>query len=177
LYSENNEFLNFGCAEILKEKLAKRLEHPAFQTISSQQLRRAYNRCCEILDDSSFSIPTLIHMDIKPANIIYNPKTENLTLIDFEHARFGDIDFGWTQILLTGINKFSDEYKKFVLPHIIKNRLTLDEALQIPKYRTYIFYQTACNIIYYYDRSIECPKDMVNYFNNLLEHLSKERRL
>lgn len=52
-------------------------------------------RCCEILDTSRFSKPTLLHMDIKPANIIYNDRTGTV----FEFARFRDIDYGWTQIL------------------------------------------------------------------------------
>lgn len=174
LYSENNKFLKIGCAEILKEKFVKRFQHSVFQNFSQQKLDRAYSRCCEILDNSSFSEPTLIHMDIKPANIIYNQQTKSLNLIDFEHARFGDADFGWTQILLTKCNAFIDEYKNFMWPNLIKGRTTLDEALSIPKFRTYIFYQTACNLIYYHDRKIECPKNMANIFTDLLEQLSKE---
>lgn len=174
LYSENNEFLKIGCSEILKGKFKKRFQHIVFQSIPSQKLERAYNYCCEILDNSSFSKPTLIHMDIKPANIIYNPQTQTLNLIDFEHARFGDIDFGWTQILLTKCNAFNSEYKNFLLPNLIKGRTTLNEALSIPKYRTYIFYQTACNLIYYHDRKTDCPPDMCNLFFALLDQFSKE---
>lgn len=174
LYSENNEFLKIGCSEILKEKFKKRFQHIVFQSIPSQKLERAYNYCCEILDNSSFSKPTLIHMDIKPANIIYNPQTQTLNLIDFEHARFGDIDFGWTQILLTKCNAFNSEYKNFLWPNLIKGHTTLNEALSIPKYRTYILYQTACNLIYYRDRKTDCPQDMRNLFFALLDQLSKE---
>ncbi len=55
-----------------------------------------------------------------------------------------------------------------------KGRLTLKEALAIPKYQCYIFYQTACNLIYYYDRNMDCPEDMKRLFEELLNKLSQE---
>ena len=137
----------------------------------------AIKHCYQILDESHFTKPTLLHMDVKPANIIYNSKTGFVTLIDFEFARFGDADYGWTQVLLSGINAFCDEYKQQVVSYMTKGRLTLNEALTIPKFQCYIFYQTACNLIYYYDRDMKCPEDMKDLFEELLKQLSKECRL
>ena len=35
-------------------------------------------------------IPTFIHYDVKPQNIIFEPKIPKITIIDYEHSRFGD---------------------------------------------------------------------------------------
>ena len=43
-----------------------------------------------ILSNSTFSKPILIHMDIKPKNIIISPQGQ-VHLIDFELSRFGDL--------------------------------------------------------------------------------------
>ena len=76
-------------------------------------------------------MPTLIHMDIKPANIIYEPDTGVVALIDFEFARFGDIDYGWTQILLSGRNQFNQFYREQIVPHLTRDRINLDDAFAI----------------------------------------------
>lgn len=174
LYSEHNEFINDDCATILKTKFLERLKHPLFNRYSRKELDKAYQYCCKILDNSCFTKPTLLHMDVKPANIIYNSKTGLVTLIDFEFARFGDNDYGWAQVLLSGINVFRSEYKEQVVPYMANGRLTLEEALRVPKFQCYIFYQTACNLIYYYDRNTECPEEMKQLFFELLSKLSKE---
>ena len=174
LYSEHNKFITDDCSAILKAKFSKRFKHPLFNRYSHKELDKAFKRCCQILDNSHFTRPSLLHMDVKPANIIYNSKTGLVTLIDFEFARFGDADYGWTQVLLSGINAFSEAYKKQVVPCMTKGRLTLKEALAIPKYQCYIFYQTACNLIYYYDRNMDCPEDMKRLFEELLNKLSQE---
>lgn len=174
LYSENNKFTTNDCATILKEKFLKRFKHPLFDIYSNKKLEKAFRCCCQILDNSCYTEPTLLHMDIKPANIIYNSKTGFVTLIDFELARFGDIDYGWTQVLLSGINAFDEEYKQYFIPCVTKGRLTLNEALKIPKYQCYLLYQTACNLIYYYNRGISCPGDIKQLFDKLLDKLSQE---
>lgn len=173
-YSEYNNFTTEDCATILIEKFSRRLKHPVFHNYSKMTLNQAYQRCIIILDDSHFSTPTLLHMDVKPANIIYDSKTGFVTLVDFEFARFGDYDYGWVQFLLSGINAFNEEYKKIVVPYVGKNRLSLREAINTPKFQCYIFYQTACNLIYYHDHNVACPKDMLQLFQKMLNELSKE---
>lgn len=166
-YSERNEFIPDGCAVILKRKFKERLRHPLISSLSRKKLERAVGRCFEILDECQFSEPTLLHMDIKPANIIYNPQTGSVSLIDFEFSRFGDIDYGWTQILLSGYNRFSRPYKEQLVPRLTK-RLTMKRALDIPKFQCYLFYQTMCNLIYYYDRNLKCPEDMQALFEQMI---------
>lgn len=174
LYSEKNKFITDDCATILKEKIVKRFKHPLFNRYSYEKIDKACKCCFYILDNSYFTKPTLLHMDVKPANIVYNSQTGIVTLIDFEFARFGDKDYGWTQILLSGINAFGDEYKKYIVPYMAEGRLTLEDTLKIPKYQCYIFYQTACNLIYYYDRNMKCPDDMIKLFEKFLDKLSRE---
>lgn len=173
-YSEKGEFLSYDAATIFKMKLKKRLKHSVFQHLSHSDLDKAYINCCGIIENCEFSKPSLIHMDVKPANIVYNTQKDSVTLIDFEHARFGDIDFGWTQILLSGYNSFGETYEKCIYPYIIEGHLNLSNALKIPKFKCYIFYQTACNLIYYYENNMECPIKMKNCFYNLLNEFIKE---
>ena len=167
-YSERGAFVPDNCASILKGKLKLRLQHPLIANYPCEKLDRAFNWACEILDYSQFSQPTLIHMDVKPANIIYNTETGVVSLIDFEFARFGDVDYGWAQILLSGCNQFNQFYKKQIVPYLAKNRLTLDDAFGIPKYQCYLFYQTMCNLIYYYDRHLQCPKEIKEIFEHFI---------
>lgn len=176
-YSDCQKFVDVGCAEILKNKYVKRLAHPLIAEIPKIQRDLVYKRCCNILDNSKFSKPTFLHMDIKPANIIYNRSTDELTIIDFEFSRFGDEDYGKMQLLLTGINAFSDYYKSYVYPHITKSLPTFSEAENIPKLACYLFYQTMCNRIYYFDHNMQCPDGMTELFYKLLNKLSSEENL
>lgn len=173
-YSEKGEFFSDNASTIFKRKLENRLIHPVFKNVPDADLKKAYFKCCNIIDKCEFSKPSLIHMDVKPANIIYNKENGLVTLIDFEHARFGDIDFGWVQILLSGYNSFGETYEKQIYPHIVSNHLSLIEALKIPKFKCYIFYQTACNLIYYYKNNQRCPLKMQEYFYDLLYQFAKE---
>ena len=173
-YSEKGEFFNEDAATIFKRKLKFRLTHPVFKHISNSELYKAYCKCCEIIETCEFSKPSLIHMDVKPANIVYNSKNDLVTLIDFEHARFGDIDFGWVQILLSGYNSVGEIYEQKIYPYIINDNLNLSDALKIPKLKCYIFYQTACNLIYYYKNNNECPYKMKECFYSLLNEFVKE---
>lgn len=171
-YSEEGIFVSDDCASILKKKIVNRLQHPLMETFPSKKLEKVFVRCCEILDVSQFSNPTLLHMDIKPANIIYNNQTGTVSLIDFESARFGDIDYGWTQILLSERNRFSEVYKTHLVPRLTRGRLTLDEALDVPKFQCYLFYQIMCNLIYYYDRNLRCPKELNTLFHQITDRLN-----
>lgn len=170
-YSERGEFVSDGCSAILKKKLREKLHHPLFSEYCPQGLEQAVGRCCELLDNCQFSAPTLLHMDIKPANIIYNPNTASISLIDFEFARFGDSDYGWTQILLSGCNHFKNAYKKHLVPRLVRGHLTLEDALDTPKFQCYLLYQTMCNFIYYYERNSTWPEEMQAIFHQTIRRL------
>jgi aminoglycoside phosphotransferase (APT) family kinase protein len=66
--------------------------------ISEDDLRRIralYEEAREALDDVR---PTLLHGDVKPANIVFDASRGRTVLVDFELARFGDVDFEWSKL-------------------------------------------------------------------------------
>lgn len=174
-YSEKNEFLTEDCAKTLTLKLTKRLKHAALSKYVAKDLQDAFEVCVNILLGSTYSEPTLIHMDVKPANIIYCPDSGKVSLIDFEHSRFGDYDYGIIQLLLTNYNSFSNNYKTKMFPELIKGLITFEEACSVPKLQVYLFYQSLCNIIYYYDRKLKCPEEMRTIFDYTLKLLLEEK--
>lgn len=171
-YSERNKFVEDDYADIMIKKFEFRFQHPVFKDITRNILTKAIYTCYDILRESSYSVPSLIHMDIKPENIIWNRQTGTLSLVDFEFARFGDIDYGWAQLLLSGINRFTEEYKTILIPKLVNERLSLKEAQKIPKYQCYFFYQAGCNLIYYYDRKLQQPQEFISLFHKMLTELS-----
>lgn len=172
-YSDHNQFVADQYADILKRKIMPKLNHHTFSMLSSQIVTTIYQKCVNIIESSVYSEPTLIHMDVKPANVIYNLETKTVSLIDFELARFGDFDYGWTQLLITSLKNYGEEYQEYIYPHLVKDGISLEDALQIPKFQFYLFYQAACNLIYYDERKISCPIGMKSLFIELLSQLSK----
>lgn len=170
-YSERSGFVSDDCATGLIRKFRQRLHHPAMAQFPSKQMEASIERCFSVLEQSQYSPPSLLHMDVKPANIIYNSQTGNVSLIDFEFARFGDIDYGWTQVLLSGCNQFSMAYKQCLIPRLTKNRLLLQDAVEIPKFQCYLYYQLMCNLIYYHDRNLRCPNEMVLLFKQMADRI------
>lgn len=173
-YSEHNIFFTEGYPEIFREKLRTKMKHISLAGYDRIKMQSAYNNSLSILNNSTFSEPSLIHMDVKPANIIFDPKTEKAVLIDFEFARFGDLDYGIVQVLLTQFNFFSDNYKKKMFPVLTDGLIIFSQACETPKLRVYLWYQTMCNIIYYYNNKAQCPGEMKSIFENMLNLLSKE---
>ena len=168
MYSENGSFVPDDYASIFKRKLAKKLSYPSIP-LPAEKRNRVIERCSEVLENCTFSAPVLLHMDIKPANTIYEQHGNTVSLIDFEFARFGDADYGWTQLLLSGLNFFGDVYKRQIIPHITSKRLTLKDALEIPKYQCYLFYQLICNFSYYKQRGMRSPQEMISLFVQLAD--------
>lgn len=173
-YSDHNQFVTDQYADILKRKIMPKLNHHTFSALPSKTVTTVYQRCVNIIESSVYSEPTLIHMDVKPANVIYNLESKTVSLIDFELARFGDFDYGWAQLLITSLKNYGEEYQKYIYPHLVNGGISLEAALQIPKFQFYLFYQAACNLIYYDERNISCPIGMKSLFTELFNQLSKE---
>lgn len=173
-YSEHNKFFTGEYSEMFREKLQTRIKHISLTGYDESKMLSAYHNSLKILNNSTFSKPSLIHMDVKPANIIFDPKTEKAVLIDFEFARFGDLDYGIVQVLLTQFNSFSDNYKKKMFPVLTDGFITFNQACEIPKLQVYLWYQTMCNIIYYYNHKTQCPNEMKSIYEKMLNLLSKE---
>jgi aminoglycoside phosphotransferase (APT) family kinase protein len=60
-----------------------------------RNIRALYEEASEALRNIR---PSLLHGDVKPANIIFNEDSGNAVLVDFELARFGDVDFEWSKL-------------------------------------------------------------------------------
>lgn len=168
-YSDRGNFVDQPFEVLFIEKLHRRFRHQSMASFPPNIIERLCSRCETILKASSFSPPTMIHMDIKPENILYSPSDKKIYLIDFEFARFGDIDYGWAQVLLSGFNAFHPVYRRFIYPNIIKQRKDLFASLQIPKMKCYFLYQTLCNKIYYHDRKLNCPSAFEKIFYSLIK--------
>lgn len=173
-YSEQNKFFTYGYPKMFREKLQTRIKHISLTNYDGSKIQSAYNNSLKILNSSTFSEPSLIHMDVKPANIVFDPKTEKAVLIDFEFARFGDLDYGIVQVLLTQFNSFSENYKKKMFPVLTDGLITFSQACETPKFQVYLWYQTMCNIIYYYNHNTQCPDEIKKIYENMLSQLSKE---
>lgn len=173
-YSEHNKFFTDRYPEMFREKLQTRIKHISLTGYDGSKMQSAYNNSLKILNNSTFSKPSLIHMDVKPANIVFDPKTEKAVLIDFEFARFGDLDYGIVQVLLTQFNSFSDNYKKKMFPVLTDGLITFSQACEMPKLQVYLWYQTMCNIIYYHNHNTQCPDEMRKIYEKMLNLLSKE---
>ena len=170
-FSLGCKFVGNDFRNIFESRLSKRLSHPIVANYDSKLITTAQNNCKEIIGSSQFSVPSLLHMDIKPANIVYNPTTRTVTLIDYEQSRFGDIDYGWIQVLLSGYNIFGQEYNNHMYPYIIEDQITMGQAFTQPKFICYLFYQSLCNLIFYYDRKRVCPDAMKAIFEKALNNL------
>jgi aminoglycoside phosphotransferase (APT) family kinase protein len=73
--------------------------------------------------------PILLHGDVKPANIVFDIAQGRTTLVDFELARFGDVDFEWSKMLRLSLRW--PEYGRIIAQPL------LDEAfLEGPRERT-----------------------------------------
>ncbi len=167
-YSECSGFHSESCGTVLARKLRERARHPFLSCFPREQVTAAVNEYAAVLSRSIYSSPTLLHMDIKPANIIYDPRTESISIIDFELARFSDLDYGRIQILLSGINSFAPAYRQILVPRLTREYPSLEEAEKIPKLQCYLFYQCLCNLIYYYDHALPCPEQISVLFDRLL---------
>lgn len=72
-YSERDGFISDDCATNLRKKFMKRLQHPLIVHFPRKQIEATVEKCCTVLEQCQYSSPALLHMDVKPANIIYNP--------------------------------------------------------------------------------------------------------
>ena len=171
-YSDRAKFYSESFGELLSNKLTNRLKNSLFAQFSTNKLATATATFNRILSNVTFPKAHLIHMDVKPANIIYNRNEKKVSLIDFENARFCDYDFGRTQLLLTAYKGYSETYTKYVLPYLTDG-FTIESAVKDDKCLSYLYYQTLCNLIFYESRHLPCPTAMSDLFNKLLNILAK----
>lgn len=173
-YSQGYNASNLQFADIMYNKIVTKLqsEECLQQFLYNLEVDSIKEKIWNILKNSKYSIPTLIHLDIKPANIIVSEQNE-VYLIDFELARFSDIDYEWTNLLIKTILHYSKRFKKYVLlPIIEKNFVSFEEALHYDKYKIYMLYHSINNFIYYIKHKRHCPKEVKKLIVKILKELN-----
>lgn len=173
-YSDGNQFSNYSYAEIMFNKIYSQLHNESCvrDLTSNIDVNKLLSTSTNILSNATFSQPTLIHMDIKPANIILSP-CNDVHLIDFELCRFADLDYEWTNILIKTLIAYDTRFKQYVLlPILEKNFMPLKQALEIDKYRIYMLYLSINLYIYYNKCSRTCPTDILKLINMLINQLN-----
>lgn len=171
-YNGVNPKFEMSFAQVMLNKIYTQLQNDYTKFfVGDRSSDKLFSVASEILLNASYSEPTLLHMDIKPENIIITPKGE-VHLIDFELSRFGDIDYEWTNILIKTLHSYNGRFKKYVLfPLIEKNFVSIEKALEHDKYKIYMLYLSINIYIYYQKCNRPCPKEIFQLINLLLKQL------
>lgn len=176
-YSDGYNFSrNIPFSDIMFKKIQRKFyNEPYIKNFFNEiDIEKVLIKIKEILNTSEYSVPTLIHLDVKPANIIVTPDKKNASLIDFELARFSDIDYEWTNLLIKTKLYYNKRFTKYVLePIIINNFKPLAEALKTEKHKIYILYHSINNYIYYNKHHTKCPKGIIELIKQILDELNK----
>ena len=77
-YSDKAEFYSESFGKRLSDKFTERLNNRVFTQFSAAKLNTTLSVCKQILSKVKFPKAHLIHMDVKPANIIFNRKDRKL---------------------------------------------------------------------------------------------------
>lgn len=123
--------------------------------ISKADLRRIrllYDEASEAFRNVS---PRLLHADVKPGNIVFDSARVKTALVDFELARFGDIDFEWCKLYRLGLRW--PEYGRTIVEPLLTEFAPIQEhsAAQEAKKLLYALY-VACSFLDY-DRDAGLP--------------------
>lgn len=172
-YTAGDRFSYLTYPEIMSEKLKLQFSNSnLYPLVNRTRLSNLIPMIQRILLEANYSSPTLIHMDIKPDNIVISPSGD-VNLIDFELARFGDLDYEWVNLLIKGLLPHSRRFKEFILyPTISENFIFIDQALKIDKYKVYLLYH-AINIYLYYLRTDRtCPAPIISLILDIIHRLS-----
>ena len=86
------------------------------------RIRALYDEAHDALNDAR---PTLLHGDVKPANIIFDANQRRTILVDFELARFGDPDFEWSKLYRLALRW--PEYRRLIAEPIL-SEFSFDQA-------------------------------------------------
>lgn len=170
-YSFAGGFVDGTFGDIFFQKIREQFNNKYNVFASNIDVNEFLSKVNIILQQASFSRPTLIHMDIKPSNIIIS-STGNAQLIDFELSRFADLDYEWTNILIKSIHAYDERFKQYVLAPIIdKNFMPIERALLIDKYKVYLLYLAVNKYLYCFKHEITCPAPIVDLANMIVHQI------
>ena len=81
----------YNCyGEIIKESILRHLNKHIISGLISFDTAQHIQNAINDIESSFHGKSSFLHFDIKPQNIIFNPKSGDVAFIDYEHARMGD---------------------------------------------------------------------------------------
>lgn len=87
--TQPNQYENYGT--MLSYRIEKHLLNHESSGLLSNALCKTIRQSLVGIEKNFCHEPIFLHFDIKPQNIIYNTTNKGVTIIDYEHSRFGDI--------------------------------------------------------------------------------------
>jgi aminoglycoside phosphotransferase (APT) family kinase protein len=87
--------------------------------IDNNDLKKIQQLYEETLESLGQVRPVLLHGDVKPANVIFDESRKQTTIIDWELARFGDLDFEWSKLDRMAIRW--PEYRRLIAEPILRS--------------------------------------------------------
>ena len=138
--------------------------------VSETDLRKLRDLFDEVRAGFDQIRPTLLHGDVKAANILFDVVTKKVALIDYELARFGDIDFEWSKLERMAIRW--PEYRNLVAIPLLTSVSDPPTKEKRAKLLLYNFYH-ACSFL---DFELEANRPVPSYRLRDLEEVLHELR-
>ena len=172
-YFEGNSFKSQSFSEIIIKKISDQLHNKYVRNyLKNINIDKLFVSISDILSRESYSQPILLHMDINPGNIILSPSGD-VHIIDFELARFGELEYGWVNLLSKTLHHYDMRYKQCILyPILEKNFMLLDKAMKKDKYKIYMLYHSVNMYIYCSKFERKCPKEILELIDFILEEFT-----
>lgn len=125
--------------------------------INEEDLRRIRLLYEEASEDFGSVRPALLHGDVKPANIVFDSDRGTTMLVDFELARFGDVDFEWSKLQRLALRW--PAYRRLIArPLLAASPLARwQEGLQNAKLLIYALYHTCSFLDFELETGLTSP--------------------
>lgn len=111
----------------------------------------------EASEDFGSVRPALLHGDVKPANIVFDSDRGTTMLVDFELARFGDVDFEWSKLQRLALRW--PEYRRLIARPLLAASPSVgwQEGLHTAKLLIYALYLTCSFLAFELETGLTSP--------------------
>ena len=127
-------------------------------------------------DDVKTTQPVLLHFDVKPANILFDVQCSTTALVDWELARFGDIDFEWVK--LQHLARRWPEYTSRIIEPLLRTVGFLPSdgnTSRAAKLLLYALYQACSLLAFKCQHGQSIPEDRFNDLKQLLHQVRQQQ--
>lgn len=150
-FSDFSSFSSDNWFDFFKYKLDKHLrEAQNNQLLSDEEIHNILYLLLKEQEIFMLNYGSLIHFDIKPANIIWNPDERKIYLIDFEMSRFGDPFMEFTKGKFTSLLFNNSVYEDKIWIPLVEQYFsqTYDQIFSSRKAGWYLFYHYTAHCNY-----------------------------